>query len=91
MSYPLEANSALDDDAGLDGNGCLIGESGDQCDEYEEVDFTTVGVDPALPTKAKPGSEEKVLMLSARYAAGLPLWHNSDCMDHGPSRLRQEA
>jgi hypothetical protein len=91
MSYPLEANSALDDEAGLDGNGCLMGERGDYCDAYEEVDFASEGVDPALPTKAKPGSEEKVLMLSARYAAGLPLWHHGDCMDHGPARLRQEA
>jgi hypothetical protein len=23
-------------------------------------------------------------MLSARYAAGLPLWHDRDCYDHGP-------
>ena len=91
MSYPLEANSALDDDAGLDGNGCLVGESDDRCDEYEEVDFATMGADPAQPTKAKPGSEDKVLTLAARYAAGLPLWHNGDCMDHGPARLRQEA
>ncbi|MBS0265151.1 MAG: hypothetical protein JSS02_24680, partial [Planctomycetes bacterium] len=35
-------------------------------------------------TKAKPGTEEKVLMLSARYAAGLPLWNERDCYDHGP-------
>ena len=91
MSYPLEAKSDLDDDAELDGDGFLVGEGGDYSDEYEEVDFAAIGVDPALPTKAKPGSEEKVLMLAARYAAGLPLWHNGDCMDHGPVRLRQEA
>jgi hypothetical protein len=91
MSYPLEANSTLDDDAGLDGNGCVVRESDDFRDEYEEVDFVTIRVDPALPTRAKPGSEDKVLMLAARYAAGLPLWHNGDCMDHGPARLRQEA
>ena len=39
---------------------------------------------PAALKLAKPGTEEKVLMLSARYAAGLPLWHDRDCYDHGP-------
>jgi hypothetical protein len=39
------------------------------------------------PTEAKPGSEDKVRMLTARYAAGVPLWHDSDCYDHGPAAL----
>lgn len=51
---------------------------------FEEIDFEALGLDPATPTEAKPGSEDKVLMLAARYAAGLPLWHNEDCYDHGP-------
>ena len=51
---------------------------------YTEEQFRARGVDPVRPTTAKPGSEAKVLMLAARYAAGLPLWHNSDCYDHGP-------
>ncbi|GDY10864.1 MAG: hypothetical protein DWI21_08315 [Planctomycetota bacterium] len=88
MSYPLEADSDLDDDAGLHGDGFLVGESGDCSDEYEDVDFEAMGVEPSEPTKAKPGSEEKVLMLAARYAAGMPLWHNDDCTDHGPARDR---
>lgn len=54
-------------------------------EEYEEM-----GIDPITPTEAKPGSEEKVLMLSARYAAGLPLWHSDDCYDHGPGGLLSE-
>lgn len=49
----------------------------------EEFDFS--GVDPMIPTGAKPGSEDKVKMLAARYAAGVPLWHDEDCYDHGPS------
>ena len=60
-------------------------------EEYEEIDgpveyedFVAMGIDPIRPTEARPGSEQKVLMLSARYAAGLPLWHDSDCYDHGP-------
>lgn len=53
-------------------------------EEYPEIDFDSIGVDPECPTVAKPGSEEKVVMLAARYAAGLPLWHNEDCVDHGP-------
>ena len=40
---------------------------------------------PVQPTEAKPGSEEKVRMLAARYSAGMPLWHDSDCCDHGPA------
>ena len=86
MSYPLEADSDLDDDAGLHEDGFLVDESSDFSDEYEDVNFEAIGVHPSEPTKAKPGSEEKVLMLAARYAAGMPLWHNDDCTDHGPAR-----
>ncbi len=52
--------------------------------EFEEIDFAALGIDPKEPTVAKPGSEEKVLILAARYAAGVPLWHDSDCYEHGP-------
>lgn len=55
--------------------------------EFEEIDFESLGIDPKEPTLAKPGSEEKVLILAARYAAGVPLWHNSDCYEHGPGEL----
>jgi hypothetical protein len=43
-----------------------------------------MSADPSKSTKAKPGTEEKVLMLSARYAAGVALWHDRDRDDHGP-------
>ncbi|MCA8999030.1 MAG: hypothetical protein KDA80_18665 [Planctomycetaceae bacterium] len=52
---------------------------------YPEEDFDFTSVDPITPTEAKPGSEDKVRMLAARYAAGVPLWHDGDCYDHGPS------
>ena len=52
-----------------------------------EEELKSLGVDPGAPTAAKPGSEEKVMMLAARYAAGLPLWHNDDCYDHGPGSV----
>lgn len=55
-------------------------------DKFEEIDFGALGIDPSEPTAAKPGTEEKVLMLAARYAAGVPLWHGSDCYDHGPGQ-----
>ena len=55
---------------------------------FEEIDFESLGIDPGGPTVAKPGSEEKVLMLAARYAAGVPLWHEKDCYDHSPGALR---
>ena len=50
----------------------------------DELAFDFTNVDPLHPTEAKPGSIDKVKMLAARYAAGVPLWHNSDCYDHGP-------
>jgi len=51
---------------------------------FDLEEFQAMGVNPVKSTRAKPGTEEKVLMLSARYAAGLPLWHDHDCYDHGP-------
>lgn len=53
-------------------------------EEYSSEDFAALGIDPVEPTKARPGSEAKVMMLSARYAAGLPLWNSEDCYEHGP-------
>ena len=53
---------------------------------FEEIDFDSLGIDPGEPTTAKPGTEEKVLMVAARYAAGVPLWHDEDCYDHGPGQ-----
>lgn len=32
----------------------------------------------ALPTKAGPGTEDKIHILQDRYAAELPLWHPGD-------------
>lgn len=52
--------------------------------ELAKNNFEALDIDPEEPTEAKPGSEEKVCMLAARYRAGLPLWHNEDCVDHGP-------
>ena len=71
----------------------LVTESGKTAekftDQYEnlfdEEDFIALGINPSSPTGAKPGSGDKVMMMAARYAAGLPLWHNSDCYDHSPA------
>lgn len=49
------------------------------------IDEVTALVDPTKSTRAKPGSDEKVTMLAARYAAGLALWDDGDNEDHGPS------
>jgi len=70
----IELDSEMQEDAYGDEEG----------EFYTEADFRSRGVDPVAPTNAKPGSEGKVLMLAARYAAGLPLWHQEDCYDHGP-------
>jgi hypothetical protein len=55
---------------------------------FDLEEFVAMGINPSSPTTARPGSEEKVLMLSARYAAGMPLWHEEDCYDHGPNELQ---
>ena len=54
---------------------------------FDDMDYLALGLDPSRPTDAKPGSEDKVLMLAARYTAGLPLWHAEDRYDHGPGQL----
>jgi hypothetical protein len=59
-------------------------------EEYPEIALEGPNVNPQTATVAKPGSEEKVCMLAARYAAGLPLWHNEDCVDHGPDGEEEE-
>jgi hypothetical protein len=61
--------------------------------DYEgdfEGETAPASLNPFTPTEAKPGSEDKVQMLAARYAAGLPLWHDSDCYDHGPDAQEQD-
>jgi hypothetical protein len=66
----------------------LAAELGDEYGGFfNEEDFLSLGIDPAQPTDAKPGSEEKVVTLAARYAAGLPLWHTDDRYDHGPGQV----
>lgn|GEM_PF-4424380 len=50
---------------------------------YEEIDFDALGIDSSKPIVEKPGTEGKVRMLAARYAAGVPLWHINDRNDHG--------
>lgn len=62
-----------------------FGSFGDYDAFFEDNEFEELGIDPQIPTDAKPGSDDKVVMLAARYAAGLPLWHNSDRYDHGPN------
>ena len=63
-------------------------EFGDDYDGFfEDIDYEALGINPTSPTAAKPGSEDKVRVLAARYAAGLPLWHNKDCSGHGPGGI----
>ena len=57
----------------------------------DDADYRAMGIEANRPTEAKPGSEDKVLILAARYAAGLPLWHTDDCCDHAPGPVRRPA
>ena len=83
MSSPFfDTDVALDSLIGIEGYEFLR-----DLDVGFEEELKSLGVDPSAPTAAKPGSEEKVMMLAARYAAGLPLWHNDDCYDHGPGSV----
>lgn len=86
------SNEYMEDDLELDLDASLEGDDAESDNEFEssifdeldEVDFAALGIDPTMPTEAKPGSERKVMTLAARYAAGLPLWHGHDRYDHGP-------
>ena len=42
-----------------------------------------MGLDPREPTTGGPGSLKKVLILAARYAEGVPLWHDADAYYKG--------
>ena len=79
MDFSFEVNPDLDIAIGTE----LSFEDQHELEIIEEFDFSNV--DPLNPTGAKPGSEDKVRMLAARYAAGVPLWHDEDCYDHGPA------
>ncbi len=80
MQFSFEVDPNLDVAIGLESdfiNGHDRDYSSESFDEGSAI----------IPTEAKPGSEDKVKMLSARYAAGVPLWHDRDCYDHGPGSL----
>ena len=81
-TYYVETESGLESLSEIEGYEFLS-----DLDAGFEEELRSLGVDPAAPTAAKPGSEEKVMMLAARYAAGLPLWHSDDCYDHGPGSV----
>jgi hypothetical protein len=75
-----KVNREIDDEATDDFDYDLD----DNSTTFDLEEFKAMGINPFKSTPARPGSDEKVTMLSARYAAGLPLWHDSDCYDHGP-------
>ena len=81
-TYYAEVESGLESLSEIEGYEFLS-----DLDAGFEEELRSLGVDPAAPTAAKPGSEEKVMMLAALYAAGLPLWHSDDCYDHGPGSV----
>ena len=80
MQFSFEVDPDLDMAIGLEADSAVADGHVDGADLLSEGG-------PFFPTDAKPGSEDKVRMLSARYAAGLPLWHDADCYDHGPGDL----
>lgn len=80
MQFSFEVDPNLDTAIGLEADFV-------EANDFDQSSFASVLDYPLQPTDAKPGSEDKVRMLSARYAAGLPLWHDDDCYDHGPDEL----
>lgn len=83
MEYSFEVDPVLD---------IAVGAEIHWDDEGNELSLEDVSMmDATSPTTAKPGSEDKVRMLAARYAAGIPLWHEEDCYDHGPAEAFTEG
>lgn len=78
MEFSFEVNPDLDIAIGTE-----LSFDDQDVDFVDTIDISEI--DPLDSTAAKPGSEDKVRMLAARYAAGVPLWHDSDCYDHGPT------
>lgn len=76
--FQYDVNPSTDTAFGVE-TGCEL-EDGTVMEDWDYSDLN-----PSMATHAKPGSDDKVRMLSARYAAGVPLWHDSDCYDHGPN------
>lgn len=86
MSFDFDVDELEEEtEVGFSEESAEFGSEYDEPLEFEEIDFSALGIDPKEPTGAKPGSEEKVLILAARYAAGVPLWHDHDCYEHGPA------
>ncbi len=77
MEYSFEVDPILDLAVGAEIHW------DDEGNELSQEDISMM--DATSPTTAKPGSEDKVRTLAARYAAGIALWHEEDCYDHGPS------
>ena len=67
-SMYVDADVALESLAGIEGYEFLS-----DLDIGFEEELKSLGVDPSAPTAAKPGSEEKVMMLAARYAVAKAL------------------
>lgn len=80
MSFAYDTDlGPMDDELVLEMEGDFGG--------FDEEAFLALGIDPSQPTDAKPGSEDKVMMLAARYSVGLPLWHNDDRYDHSSGQI----
>jgi hypothetical protein len=86
MSFDFDVDEIESEEMEYTSSGDETEYTSEYSGEFEEIDFDSLGIDPSAPTTAKPGTEEKVLMLAARYAAGVPLWHDEDCYDHGPGQ-----
>lgn len=85
MEFTFEADPTLDIALGMEHSEVV--EVLEPEEESRVWDLSSY--DPLEATIAKPGSEDKVKMLSARYAAGLPLWDPKDRYDHGPDQVEE--
>lgn len=84
MAYSLDDSPELESELEFEEGDVVVGNDDEYVVGFDDEDFEALGIDPVQPTLARPGSQEKVATLAARYAAGLPLWHEDDCYDHGP-------
>jgi hypothetical protein len=89
FSYEVGDLEDLPDSALVDNEEDFLESDHENLDKSADIDFEALGINPGAPTTAKPGSEEKIFVLAARVAAHVPLWHEEDCIDHGPSEALQ--
>ena len=81
VAYEIAVREA---ELGLSINISTSVDGAEQCCFAAGIPRHSVGYSLGFEGKTERLPDAKVMMLSARYAAGLPLWNSKDCYEHGP-------